>query len=256
MVDPRRVSIWSGPLAASAKFISEGAAIRVPAGACNTSASSFAGNDIALLITQDDIDLTPANFSIQSEDDPAKDARVEHVGYGVQNPGDDQIVDGIKQHRTSRVHSVAEKEISIDDDTDLPGGVVCYGDSGGPLFTRKDGDVFLVGVASRGAAGCAGRAEFSRVSFWADAILDTIALSEGLEEPELEGGQPFFDNRDIRSTDDTGQVLSGGGKGDVVWRDPKRAGTGCSVETTGAPRSGALVLGLLLLACIRRSSSC
>ena len=174
-----------------------------------------------------------------------------------------------KQVRGSVIVDTRAKEFSVADSAgpldDMTPGVVCYGDSGGPMFHEVDGQLSLVGVTSRGQAGCMGQAEFTRVSAWSSLILSAIDNERDVlpDEPPASTSQPRWKRPDDPETGQKRPPASGsvfGSQSEPPVEPklapepivPKPVGS-CTVSVSDDIEIpfGALVLGMSIL-CVRR----
>ena len=59
-------------------------------GECGDFASDYRDNDIAVLISNDDLNVEPSPFVVDAHEDPELGNAVLHVGYGATSGSDDE----------------------------------------------------------------------------------------------------------------------------------------------------------------------
>jgi trypsin len=139
-------------------------------------------NDIALLQLEsapteaEPVMPLPASLALERSDEGDL---VDVVGFGETESGGY----GDKLHVYSPILDVRSKEF----DSDSTGGGVCYGDSGGPAFVERGGQVYVAGVNSTTAwPYCEWTATHTSV----DAFEGFIEDKTGHSVVELDGGEP------------------------------------------------------------------
>lgn len=152
------------------------------------------------------------------------------VGYGLQDPKDEQSAGTRMRFDTSSVFCVGAKcpqAYDAEDDEWVGKSPVCSGDSGGPAL---DGDGRVFGVTSRGDDDCT-FAVYSNVANWADFVRSTAiaaATSGGYSAPSwaTESG----------AAGDAGASASGGSSSGTA--SPPAAPVGPTVDPLGTACTG------------------
>ncbi|MEI9935662.1 MAG: trypsin-like serine protease [Pseudomonadota bacterium] len=193
------------------------------------------GFDIALLIlTGTGIPASEAN-PIEPVLDHAPGAKQSFaaVGYGLQDPNDQQSSGTRMRFDTSSVYCVGSKcprSYAAQDDEWVGKSPVCSGDSGGPALDA-DGRVF--GVTSRGDDQCT-FALYSNPANWADFV-----RSSAIAAATSGGYTPATWATAVPATSGVG---GGGGdstSGSAGTTSPPAGPTGPTVDPLGSPCSGA-----------------
>lgn len=120
--------------------------------------------------------VTPARLaSVDEARQLAVGLPVEIVGYGETEPNV-LATKGVKYDATTTITQVGEFEIYVGE---AGSPQFCFGDSGGPAFAPlgPEGELRVVGLASRGASTCAAGVLATRVDGYHDWINDTLAAT-------------------------------------------------------------------------------
>jgi secreted trypsin-like serine protease len=80
--------------------------------------------------------------------------------------------DGILRVTEAPISSIQETEFRLDEKK----AGTCNGDSGGPAYVKKDGQLFLLGVTSRGSELCNDSGVYTNAVFYKTWITDTIKI--------------------------------------------------------------------------------
>lgn len=80
--------------------------------------------------------------------------------------------DGILRVTEAPISSIQETEFRLDEKK----AGTCNGDSGGPAYVKKDGQLFLLGVTSRGSELCNDTGVYTNAVFYKTWITDTIKI--------------------------------------------------------------------------------
>jgi len=80
--------------------------------------------------------------------------------------------DGILRVTEAPIASIQETEFRLDEKK----AGTCNGDSGGPAYVKKDGQLFLLGVTSRGSELCNDTGVYTNAVFYKTWINDTIKI--------------------------------------------------------------------------------
>ena len=123
-----------------------------------------AANDIALLLMAHDFEFPKYRWAFRAPSNLDTGLAVRYVGYG-NTVADDNGSAGTRNERSGNITYLDDQTINA------PVGV-CYGDSGGPLFTRSG---IVLGVAHDiTTEDCLGDGRFTRVDQWRDFINEAI----------------------------------------------------------------------------------
>jgi MYXO-CTERM domain-containing protein len=172
-----------------------------------TPGSSIEECDIAVLILTEDFEYGFKRWEFTPWPGFRAGAAIEAIGYGQTNP-DDPYSAGTKYRRGGSV-----VELTGGTEFITYGENTCQGDSGGPILF---GDV-VVGVVSRGEAGCTGYGIMTRVSGMADLVLQALRDTGACVPTSLE-------------------VCNG--IDDDCWEGPDNGlGPTCACSDGGAPRA-------------------
>lgn len=136
-----------------------------------TSGSSLSNSDFALMILDRDFEHGFKRWAFTPWPGVEHNATITAIGYG-QTQYNNEYSAGTKYRRDGRVADVGpndwwglgDREIMTD------GENTCQGDSGGPILFE---DV-VVGIVSRGEEGCTGFGWVTRVSSFADIVIEAL----------------------------------------------------------------------------------
>jgi MYXO-CTERM domain-containing protein len=185
--------------------------------------NSLCGNDIALLRLSDNV---PADQAVpitpRVDSRPAVDELFDAIGYGIQNPNDNQGTTAGYRMRVddNLVGCVGAQQCNGTGATGTEWAAeapICSGDSGGPALDMQGR---VIGVVSRGDPDCT-VGIYSAVDSWKTLIIDTAvdAADDGDYEPPgwtgmggmMDGGVPM----DGGNTMDAGNMMDAGGMPDA-----------------------------------------
>jgi V8-like Glu-specific endopeptidase len=110
--------------------------------------------DFALLKLASRPGLTPVKLASQA---PVKGETVTFVGYGYTDSLAKDSFDGTKRMGTNQVGTVEAKKLFFPKPKDESTSQVCRGDSGGPVFATRQGELELIGVVSGSTEGAASK---------------------------------------------------------------------------------------------------
>lgn len=123
-------------------------------------------NDIAVAILRDQPSVEPSKVSLYP---PKVDQVVKLIGVGASDP--DGSGAGFKRYAPALVTELTEDEIVYEgagDFSDINGGNICFGDSGGPTFAYINGDEVQIGVHSYIKGSCGQQGNDMRVDIFLD----------------------------------------------------------------------------------------
>lgn len=110
--------------------------------------------DFALLKLASQPGLTPVKLATEA---PVKGEAVTFVGYGYTDSLAKDSFDGTKRMGTNQVGTVEAKKLFFPKPKDDLTAQVCRGDSGGPVFATRQGELELIGVVSGSTEGAASK---------------------------------------------------------------------------------------------------
>lgn len=84
----------------------------------------------------------------------------------------DMSGDGILRETTAPISIVYDSEVQLDESK---GRGTCSGDSGGPAYLEKEGELYLFGITSRGSAVCDAVGVYTNAVVFKDWIAQTIS---------------------------------------------------------------------------------
>lgn len=149
-------------------------------------------HDIAVLVLDAAVTQIPS-IRLLPPDRPANLETGLAQGYGLQTQVFDREVlpqeeaESLLNEIESPIEQIGEQELLTAETDD--GGTVCYGDSGGPLYARDDGEVFLLGIASRStSAEATGLCELGAIYTLAPAHADWVYEKAPAAIPGAGGG--------------------------------------------------------------------
>ena len=134
-------------------------------------------SDISLITLSEDAPAGYAPVPILSASEPLNDGEtVTLAGYGQTNINDTSTTHLLRKVDTQLVtNSAATEELEVGD---TPGRGACHGDSGGPAFVNRNGQLYLVGVTSRDTnpdGRCENNTIYTDVRYYQDWIAATEA---------------------------------------------------------------------------------
>jgi hypothetical protein len=207
--------------------------------------SAFCGNDIALLILDDNVpSATIPTLEPRLGEGPQTNEAFRAVGYGLNNPNDTQgISAGVRRNNVGSlaVGCVGSTECSGSGAMNSEWAAyapICHGDSGGPAL---DAEGRVIGVASRADETCE-IGLYSAVATWKDLILDAAddaADRGGYAPPTWAGGEPMTDGgvpaagASAGGSSGTAGSSGRGGSAGAGKGGASNAGAGGSGGTTG-----------------------
>lgn len=141
--------------ASQMKFVL-GAKVSAPTASMNVTSAKYhpsynenqLTNDIAVLTLASDAPVTPMK-TIADLDAVYDGSELVFVGFGASN-GVQQTGYGTKRFVNMTIENISNTQFEYS----TPGKNTCNGDSGGPAFFQKNGDLFLAGVTSYGDQNC------------------------------------------------------------------------------------------------------
>ena len=110
--------------------------------------------DFALLKLASKPGLAPIKLASRA---PVKGEPVLFVGYGYTDSLAKDSFDGTKRMGTNQVGTVEAKKLFFPKPKDETTSQVCRGDSGGPVFASRQGELELIGVVSGSSEGAASK---------------------------------------------------------------------------------------------------
>jgi secreted trypsin-like serine protease len=126
------------------------------------------GNDIAVVIVQNPLTLTPLKMNRTPVDQTMVGQAVRLVGYGVTSGTDTTGTSaGIRRQTSTTLGGFDDVLVNFDD----PAHITCEGDSGGPAFMTLKGEEVIVGITSFGDRGCMQAGFDTRVDKFADSFV-------------------------------------------------------------------------------------
>jgi secreted trypsin-like serine protease len=137
-----------------------------------------ASNDVALLVLEEDADVTPARLAMTALPDDALGQSLLLVGYGktVHNVDDE----GLRRHVSLTIDALDGQHVTSDPDDNATGGNSCWGDLGAPLFgTSAEGAEIQVAITSWTDAHCYRETWSTRVDTVLPWVLDEVAAAMG-----------------------------------------------------------------------------
>lgn len=166
-------------------------------------------NDIALLLLEASPGVKPSPISTRA---PKLGQHLTLVGYGV--TGDDADDFGTRRVTYNAINALGSTKLYFSATSGV--GTTCYGDSGGPAFSKVGGEEVQVGVTSGGVSPCEwGDAWDTRVDLFADWIGsvsggDVVVAGAGSPAPadaDAEKPKVRITTPKSHSEVDAGQVL-------------------------------------------------
>ncbi|HET9239261.1 MAG TPA: trypsin-like serine protease [Oligoflexus sp.] len=110
--------------------------------------------DFALLKLASSPGIAPIKLASQA---PVKGEAVTFVGYGYTDSLAKDSFDGTKRMGSNQVGTVEAKKLFFPKPQDDKTSQVCRGDSGGPVFATRQGELELIGVVSGSTEGAASK---------------------------------------------------------------------------------------------------
>lgn len=194
--------------------------------------SSVCGNDIALMILDENVDASvTAPLTPRLDEDVETDETFEAIGYGIQSPNDNQGQTAGTRMRVgdNTILCVGERECLGSGATDaewLAEAHICQGDSGGPAL---DDDGRVIGVTSRSNEDC------SIGLYTGLPAFKTLIINAALDAAELGGYEPPVWAGGTTPTD-AGAPMDGGTPVDAGRPDSGTPDSG--TPDSGTPDSG------------------
>ena len=126
------------------------------------------GNDIAVVITVDPLDMTPLTMNRTPIDQAMVGTPVRFIGYGVTAISTTNDTSGIKRQVTTSLAGFDDLLLQFNDGRHI----TCEGDSGGPAMMKIDGqNEVIAGITSFGDQGCMMFGADTRVDVFADTFV-------------------------------------------------------------------------------------
>ena len=142
--------------------------------------------DLALLLLADAASVTPIGLPTGSVDDLASAASLRAVGFGVTAFAANDS--GIKREGTLSLGAIRAASF---DATPSP-SMTCTADSGGPVFATIGNSEELVGITSRGDAGCIANAVNARVDIAIASFVDPYLTASSSAPAGWPASTSFF----------------------------------------------------------------
>lgn len=191
-------------------------------------------NDIAVVFLARDVARRDETFGLLGKETPISIDDMDGVevtlsGYGMTKPDDRSTL--------GELRSIDAGMEEMGDTNLLAFGFfnTCQGDSGGPAYAARNGKRIVVGVSS--TADCEGRGQFTRVSDYADWIVEQVrARGYEIDDPVRVDGQGFGlpavpDDKATPEAVGTSVDESGGGDSPLEIRLPAEYPTSGSYAT-------------------------